>query len=105
MGEDTKDMSHEGDSSQPRRALFSRISQAEALNDKLLKLLQNNNINSEQPEGQSENMSLSTVEQGSAPGQTLPPETKTEPLRAINAQLEGVVKLLTKQEQEHRPAR
>ena len=98
-------MSHEGDSSQPSRALFSRMSQAEALNDELLKLLQNNNINFEQPEGQSENMNLSAVGQGSAPGQTLPPETKPEALRAKNAQLEGVFKPLTKQEQDHRPAR
>ena len=39
VGEDTEDMIHD-DSSQPSRALFSRISQAEALNDELLKLLQ-----------------------------------------------------------------
>jgi len=50
-------------------------------------------------------MGLSAVGQGSAPGQTLPPETKPEALRAKNAQLEGVVKLLSKQEQEHRLAR
>ena len=102
MGEDTKDMSHEGDSSQPSRAPFSRMSQAEALNDELLKLLQNSNINSEQPEGQSENMSMSAVGQGSAPGQTLPPETKPD---AKITQLEGIIKLLSKQEQEHRLAR
>jgi len=49
-------------------------------------------------------MGLSAVVQGSAPRQTLPPETKPEALRAKNAQLEGVVKLLSKQEQ-HRLAR
>ena len=98
-------MSHEGDSSQPSRALFSRMSQAEALNDELLKLLQNSNINSEQPEGQSENMSISAVGQGSATEQTLPPETKPEALQTKITQLEGVVKLLSKLEQEHRLAR
>ena len=98
-------MSHEGDSSQPSRALFSRMSQAEALNDELLKLLQNSNINSEQPESQSENMSISAVGQGSAIEQTLPPETKPEALQTKITQLEGIVKLLSKLEQEHRLAR
>jgi len=38
VGKDTKDMSYEGDSSQPSRALFSRMSQAETLNDEPLSL-------------------------------------------------------------------
>ncbi|CUS07034.1 unnamed protein product [Tuber aestivum] len=105
VGEDTKDSSHEDDSSQPSRALLSPMSRPEVLGDELLKLLQNGNINSEQPEGQSESMSMPTIGQGSTLGQSLPSGTRPEVLQAKITQLEGVVKLLSKLEQEHRLAR
>jgi len=105
VGEDTKDMSHEGDSSQPSRALFSRILQAEAIQYELSKLLQSSSVYLDQPEDQSKNMSMLAVWQGSAREETLPPEIKPEALQTIITQLEAEVKVLSKLEQEHRPAR
>lgn len=69
VGGNTKDISHENDSRQPSRALFSMEATAEALNDGQLKLVQNSNniiINIEQPEGQFENMRMSGIGQGEA---------------------------------------
>lgn len=62
VGGNTKDISHENDSRQPSRALFSMEATAEALNDGQLKLVQNSNIiNIEQSEGQFENMRMSGI--------------------------------------------
>ena len=105
VGEDTEDMSHEGDPSQPSRALFSRMSQAEAIHCKLLKPLQSSSAYFDQPDGQSENMSTLEVEQGGAPGGTLLPETKTEALQTKITQLEAEVEFLSKLEREHRLAK
>ncbi|PUU83585.1 hypothetical protein B9Z19DRAFT_1176129 [Tuber borchii] len=98
VGEDTKDISHEGDSSEPGRASFSRMSQTEAIYYELSKLLQSSSVYSEQPEDQSENMNMWAVGQGSAPEETLPPEIKPEALQTKITQLEDEVK-------EHRKVR
>jgi len=98
-------MSHEGDSSQPSRALFSRMSQAGAIQYERLKLLQCSSVYFEQPEDQSENMRMSAVGQGSAPEETLPPEIKPEALQTKITPLEVEVEVLGKLEQEHRLAR
>ena len=63
------------------------------------------NIYIEQPEGQPENTRISTVGQGSAAEETQLPETKPEVLQTKITQLEGEIKLRSKQEQEHRLAR
>jgi len=105
VGEDTEDMSHEGDPSRPSRASFSKTSQADTIYSKMLKLLQSSRVYFDQPEDYSENMSMSAAGQGSAPAETLPPETKPEALQSKITQLEAQVKVLSKLEQEHRLAR
>ena len=105
VSDDTKNILSQNLSRQPSRALSSRMSPLEAVNDERLKLHQNINSNFEQPEARSEGMKMSSVWQVSSAEEALPPETKPEELQTKITELEGLVKLLSKLEQEQRMAR
>ena len=81
------------------------MSQTEVIHCELLKLLQSSSVYLEQPEDQSENMSMSAVGQGGAPDETPPPETKLEALQQKITQLEAQVKVPSKLEEEHHKKR